>query len=53
MKPSNLDKIKRWITSPKGKRELDKVYRMTKKAVNELVESRKFTQDELWRPFNI
>ena len=47
------DKISMWINSPKGKKELDKAYKQTKKVVDALVKSRIITQEILQRPFDI
>ena len=49
----NLIRIKEWIHCPEGHLELEDAYKVTKKIVDELIESRKFTQEELWRQFTI
>ena len=51
-KKDRLDKIRSWINSPKGKKELDKAYKCTKKVVDDLVESRYVGSEILYRPFN-
>lgn len=53
MDKNKAEQLKSWIQSDTGQKALDEAYKQTKKVVDDLIESRKFTFEELHRPFNI